>query len=49
MHMHHRQLHLCERLEEVLVSGIEALEGGEEGDCGCGQVHYEVGDCWGDG
>lgn len=29
--------------------GIEAGEGGKEGDCGCGKVHDEMRDCLGDG
>lgn len=32
------------RLEEVLVPGVEAAEGGQEGERGGGEVHDEVGD-----
>lgn len=35
--------------EEVALGGVETVEGGEEGDCYGGEVHYVVGDCWGDG
>ncbi len=43
MHVYHGQLVPPDRLEEIFVSVIEAVEGGEEVDGRGGEVHDEMG------
>lgn len=48
MHVYQRQFGRRLRGEEGLAAVVEAVEGGQEGDCVRGEVHYEVGDCGGE-